>query len=99
MSDVDGTWDTVVNTPMGQQKGQLTVNSDGSSFTGTMTGDRGSLDISDGAVDGNKLTWTADIAEPMPMKLSFSVEVNGDEMTGNVQLGMFGNAPLTGSRA
>ena len=99
MSDVDGTWNTVVNTPMGEQRGQLTVSSEGTSFTGAMSGDRGTLDINDGAVDGNKLTWTAQISEPMPMKLSFSVEVNGDEMSGNVQLGVFGNAPLTGTRA
>ena len=99
MSDVDGTWNTIVNTPMGEQRGQLTVSSEGSSFTGAMSSDRGTLDITDGAVDGNKLTWTAQISEPMPMKLSFSVEVNGDEMSGNVQLGMFGNAPITGTRA
>ena len=99
MSDVDGTWNTEVNTPMGEQQGQLTVNSDGDTFTGNMSGDRGTLEITDGAVDGNKLTWTAQISEPMSMKLSFSVEVNGDEMSGNVQLGMFGNAPLKGTRA
>ena len=64
-----------------------------------MSGDRGTLEITDGAVSGNTLTWTAQIEQPMPMKLSFNVEVNGDEMTGNVQLGMFGNAPVKGTRA
>ena len=96
---VDGTYNTTINTPMGEQKGQLTVNSDGDTFTGSMTGDRGTIDISDGTVDGNKLAWTAQISEPMPMKLSFTAEVDGDTITGNVQLGMFGNAPLNGTRA
>ena len=99
MSNVDGTWNTVVNTPMGEQKGQLTVNSDGDSFSGSMSGNQGTLEITDGAVDGNKLTWTAQISQPMPMKLSFDVEVDGDELSGNVQLGAFGNAPIKGTRA
>jgi hypothetical protein len=35
----------------------------------------------------------------MPMKLEFSAKVEGDKMSGNVKLGMFGNASLSGVRA
>ena len=34
----------------------------------------------------------------MPMTLEFTATVDGDKMNGNVKLGMFGNAPLTGER-
>jgi hypothetical protein len=34
----------------------------------------------------------------MPMTLEFEATVNGDAMTGNVKLGAFGNAALSGVR-
>jgi hypothetical protein len=34
----------------------------------------------------------------MPMTLEFTATVNGDSMTGNVKLGAFGSAPLSGTR-
>jgi hypothetical protein len=33
------------------------------------------------------------------MTLEFAVTVTGDNMAGSVKLGMFGNAPLRGTRA
>ena len=58
----------------------------------------GSQEVS-GKVDGDTLTWSASITSPMPMTLEFSATVSGDAMTGNVKLGAFGNAPLSGVRA
>ena len=52
-----------------------------------------------GKVDGDTLSWSTDITNPMPMKLEFTAKVDGDKMTGNCKLGMFGNAALTGERA
>ena len=98
MSDLDGTWETVVNTPMGPQKGTLTLTSDGDGLSGTMAGAQGSLDIKDGKVSGSEGSWKADMTNPMPMTLEFSVKVEGDEMNGNVKLGSFGTAAITGTR-
>ena len=47
MADVDGTWETIVKSPLGDQKSTLTVNSDGDSFTGSNAGAMGSVDITD----------------------------------------------------
>ncbi len=51
---VAGTYDTVVKSPMGDQKGTLTVvpSDDGNSFTGSMAGGMGSMDITDGTIEG-----------------------------------------------
>ena len=99
MSDVDGVWDTVTNTPMGQQKGTLTLKSDGSALEGTLSGAQGSIDIQDGAVDGNTATWKANITNPMPLTLEFTATVDGDEISGSVKLGAFGTASFKGTRA
>ncbi|WP_420606839.1 hypothetical protein [Novosphingopyxis sp.] len=97
MANVDGTWAVAVKTPMGDQKSDLTVKSDGDSFTGSMSGAMGSNDVS-GKVDGDTLTWSMDITSPMPMTLDNKATVDGDSMTGTVKAGAFGDMPLTGER-
>ena len=93
----DGSWKITINTPMGARTVNATIKTSGNTFTGSTASDMGSQDIT-GNVDGNKLTWSFDITNPMPMKLEFDANVDGDKMTGNVKLGMFGNAPLSGER-
>jgi hypothetical protein len=87
-----------MNTPMGAQPGTLTLKLDGASVSGTMSGAQGSQDFEGGTVDGSKLTWTVEMTQPMPMKLGFEVTVDGDEISGDIDLGSFGKATLTGTR-
>ena len=99
MAAVDGVWDTVVKSPLGDQKSTLTVKSDGDSFTGSNSGAMGSVDITDGKVDGNTLTWTMKMTVPMPMTLDCSATIDGDSITGSVGAGAFGSFPMSGARA
>ena len=93
----DGNWKITINTPMGARTVNANIKTNGASFTGQVQSDMGSQDIT-GNVNGDNLTWSFDITNPMPMKLEFDAKVDGDKMTGNVKLGMFGNASLTGER-
>ena len=95
----DGTWNTTMNTPMGAQNATLTIATDGGTLTGKMSGPQGELELQDGTVDGDNLTWKADITSPMAMTLEFSATVSGDEISGSVKLGAFGNASFSGTRA
>ena len=88
----DGTWNTTMNTPMGAQQGTMNIATDGGSLSGTVSGPQGDIEVSDGTVDGNNLTWKAAITTPMAMTLEFSASVEGDELKGSVKLGAFGNA-------
>ena len=99
MSNVDGVWNTVTNTPMGPQNATLTLATDGNTLTGNMSGPQGAIDIEDGTVDGDSLSWKANITSPMAMTLEFSATVSGDETSGKVVLGAFGNASFSGTRA
>jgi hypothetical protein len=94
----DGIWNTTMNTPMGAQNGTMTLSTDGAVLTGKLVSPQGEIDLEEGTVDGNSLTWKASITSPMPMTLEFSATVDGDEIKGDVKLGAFGNADFTGTR-
>jgi hypothetical protein len=98
MAAVDGDWDVTVKSPMGDQKSVLTIQSDGGSFSGKMAGSLGSMDIVDGTVDGNTLSWKMNMVVPMPMTLEATATVDGDSITGDVKAGAFGSMGLSGSR-
>ena len=94
----DGKWNITINTPMGAQELTADITTSGDTFVGKTEGRMGAGEVS-GKVSGNTLTWNTDITQPMPMTLNFEATVDGDKMTGNVKLGAFGNAALTGARA
>lgn len=98
MSKVDGAYDCVTKTPMGDQQSVFTVTSNGDVFHGTNAGPLGSLDVKDGRVEGNKLTWKMEMTIPMPMTLEAEAVVDGDTLTGTIQAGAFGAMAMTGKR-
>jgi hypothetical protein len=98
MAAVDGDWEVTVKSPMGDQKSVLTINSNGDSFTGKMQGSLGSMDIANGSVNGNTLSWKMDMTVPMPMTLDCTATVDGDTITGEVKAGAFGSMPVSGTR-
>jgi len=95
----DGTWNITMNTPMGPQTATLTLKSNGDSLEGTVSGPQGSLDIEEGKVDGDTLTWAINMTQPMAMRLDAKATVDGDKLTGEVDLGSFGKATMEGTRA
>ena len=96
---VAGTYKSVVKSPMGDQTGTFTVvPAEGDSFTGSLVGSLGSMDVVDGKIDGNTLTWKMNMVVPMPMTLDCEATVDGDQLTGSVNAGAFGAMPLTGQR-
>ena len=97
---VSGTYNVTTKTPMGPQEGTFVVNADGDSFTGTISsGMMGSMDITDGKVSGNTLTWSMKMTSPMPMDLTCEATVDGDVITGKIDTGMFGSMEVAGTRA
>jgi hypothetical protein len=95
---VAGTYNVTTKTPMGDQSGTFTVEVSGDSFSGTVTNPMGAMDVQNGKVDGNKLTWTMDMKVPMPMTLECDAAVDGDAITGNIKAGAFGSMALSGVR-
>lgn len=95
---VEGVYDCVTESPMGEQKSVLTIKVDGDNIVGSNEGAQGSIDLEDGKIDGNSLTWTMNMTVPMPMTLQASATVDGDKLSGSVNAGAFGDMPMTGTR-
>jgi hypothetical protein len=96
---VDGNWKIAMETPLGTREAQLTLKASGAALSGTMSGEAGATDIYEGSVNGNNVAFKVDISQPMPLTLEFAAAIDGDQISGSVKLGMFGDAPLSGSRA
>jgi hypothetical protein len=95
---IDGTWTIVVASPMGEQKTNVELKTDGTAVTGTDHGPNGDAPIYDGKADGNNVSWKVDITQPMPMTLEVSGTVENDTISGRVTAGVFGSFPFTGKR-
>lgn len=97
---IDGNWEVSMNTPMGEQQATVELKANGNVLTGKIVKSAlGSEESFEGTVDGNSLVFSVSISKPMPMNLTFKATIDGDNMSGDVALGAFGNAPLTGHRA
>lgn len=76
----DGKWTSDGSGKGGPQT--LTLKSDGNTLTGTLEGGRGSVQITDGKVDGNKVSFNVirDMGEKGKMTLMYNGEVSGNEI-------------------
>lgn len=96
---VDGTWELTMQTPMGERTSSVTLKAEGGTLTGTQTAEGNSTDISDGTVSGDNVGWSVSITNPMPLTLTFSGKVDGNQMTGDMDISGFGSWSYSGSRA
>lgn len=98
---VAGTYECLTKTPMGDQTSTFTVvpGDDGTTFTGSNVGTLGSLEVKDGKIDGNTLTWTMEMTVPMPITLQSTATIDGDTLTGTINAGAFGDMPMSGTRS
>ena len=93
-----GQWNVTINSPMGAQQDTLDIAVDGDTLTGTMVGPQGTLALEENEADG-ALSLGGERHLPHAHQARIHAEVNGDEISGTVKLGAFGNATFSGSRA
>jgi hypothetical protein len=96
---VDGNWNLVMSTPMGERDATLSLKSSGGTLTGTQGAEGNSTEIFDGTVTGDDVAWKVSITNPMPLTLAFTGTVAGDSISGEMGIGPMGSFPFTGKRA
>ncbi len=101
---VQGSWNVVFQSPMGQREATLELRADGGALEGTWATAMGVGEVS-GAAGGDRVEWTVSIEGPMGLgQLAFSATVTGDDVTidelaGEVQFGSFAGGTFSGKRA
>jgi hypothetical protein len=96
---VDGNWNIVMSTPMGERNATLSLKNAGGTLTGTQGADGNSTEIFDGTASGDDVAWKVSITNPMPLTLAFTGKVAGDSISGEMGIGPMGSFPFTGTRA
>ena len=94
---VQGKWNITIKTPMGDKSGVLDLAVSGKTLTGSLSDAEYHVDISDGRVDGNKLSWKAKITKPMRLSFKFSAIVEHDRISGDARH-LLGSATFSGTR-
>jgi hypothetical protein len=95
---VQGKWNITIDTPMGAKSGVLELQVSGKTLTGSLSHDDLRVAISDGKIEGNKLSWQAKISKPMRMNFKFTATVDADRISGAARH-MLGSATFSGTRA
>jgi hypothetical protein len=96
---VDGNWNIVMSTPMGERKATLSLKASGGTLTGTQGADGNSTEIFEGTTSGDDVAWKISVTNPMPLTLAFTGKVSGDSISGEMGVGPMGSFPFTGTRA
>ncbi|AEV86960.1 hypothetical protein ACWT_5941 [Actinoplanes sp. SE50] len=95
---VNGKWQIVVNSPVGRQEAICEFEAEGAVLTGKCYSNDVVVEIQDGVVAGNQVKFVCKIKQPMPMKLSYTLVINGDKISGEVKPGLFPKQAVTGVR-
>ena len=93
----DGLWKMTLSTPMGPQDMKGRFETQGSTLTGEVMSPEGAQAFT-GTVEGNRLLFDLKVEKPMKITLKYDITISGDQLTGKVKMGFFGNAKLTGER-
>ena len=97
-TDVTGEWTMTSNTEQGSSSAALTLNQDGEKLTGSMVSPMGTLEF-EGTITGNKLEIVIEFdAGGQFIEIAFEGTVDGDEMTGTLDLAGYGGGDWTAKR-
>ncbi|MGJ5816453.1 hypothetical protein [Paludibaculum fermentans] len=83
-ADVAGKWKATMEGPNGSMQLTFDLKVDGNKITGKATGDMGEMKITDGTIDGDRISFAIETEQ---MKVVHKGTVSGDEMKLKVEVG------------
>jgi hypothetical protein len=100
MTEAQGIWDLVIDTPIGKQRVTLELSTRDGLLHGVARDQRHGEEVAlvDLVLDGNRLTWAQSITKPMRLNLTFDVTIDGDEMAGRSKAGRLPSSKVSGRR-
>ena len=80
-----GTWTLSIDTPRGTRTPSLVIREADGRYHGTLSGERGTQEIAEIAVDGDTFSFPLDVTMPMgTFAMTYSGTVEGDSLTGTI---------------
>ena len=96
--DITGKWESTRETQQGTMTTTFTFEQDGGKLTGTLGSQRGDMEISDGTIKGNKISFKIVMTRgDRTFEMTYSGTVEGDTITGTMQTPR-GEQPWTATR-
>ena len=97
-TNVAGEWTINIDTEQGAQSAELTLTQDGEKLTGTLVSEMGTLEF-EGTIMGNELKWVMEVdAGGAFLEIAMAGTVDGDTITGTLDLGGYGGGDWTATR-
>jgi hypothetical protein len=97
-ADVTGVWELTMQTPQGEMTRDATFTQEKDAIKVTMEGPMGEMK-GEGTVKENEITWTMSISTPNgDFALIFKAKVDGDKMTGEIQMGDMGTSTFSATK-
>jgi hypothetical protein len=97
--DVAGIWALTMQTPQGEMAMDATFTQDKEAIKVSMMSPMGTEMKGEGTIKGQDLVWTMAISTPNgDFSLAFKAKLDGDSMTGEVQMGDFGTSTFTAKK-
>jgi hypothetical protein len=97
-NDVSGTWALTVETQRGPANPTLTLSQNGTTLSGTYKGQLGEGPVAGTLNDGNIAFTVKMAAMGREFEVQYAGRVDGDSMSGEVQLGQLGSGTFTGRK-
>jgi hypothetical protein len=80
-ADITGTWSASFDTQVGMQNYTYTFKVDGNKLTGTAKSDNGTVQITDGTVNGDDVAFVENLNfQGMDLRIVYKGKVSGDEI-------------------
>lgn len=97
--DVTGDWEMTMESRRGEMTRKISFVQEGEKLTVTMEGFRGEDVTGEGTIKGNELEWTITRNTPRgDFSMTYTGQVDGDTITGEVQRGQRGSSEWTATR-
>ena len=98
VTDVSGTWELNVESPMGSRASDAIFTQSGETLGGKMVSPRGEVPLT-GTIDGDTVKFGINVnVQGQSLQIDYSGTVTGDTMSGTVVFGSFGDGKWTGKK-
>lgn len=98
LSNIIGTWQVSVPTPFGINISNVNIKSIEPFVSGTITGERGSIDFDNCIVSGDTITFCVTVDTPIKATLTVSVKVIDDKFQGTLEIDQYTKLPIIGKK-